>query len=259
MGHNKKMSENSLKRSPNSILMMKGQEKIAMLTCYDFPTARILNDLNLDLVLVGDSLGEVLYGFPNTTLVTLELMLSHVKAVRLGLTNVHLMADMPFQTYEEPQTALRNAKKLIEAGADSVKLESPKTEVVKVLVENGIAVFGHVGLTPQTIHDYKKQGKDESSAQMIYQESLRQEAAGCFGLVIEAVPTELAEKITQALKIPTIGIAAGESCDGQVLVFHDVFGYDKKERSYSPKLAHVREEILKAGELYLEKVKGKNE
>jgi 3-methyl-2-oxobutanoate hydroxymethyltransferase len=237
------------------ILEMKGREKIAVLTGYDFPTARILDEMNLDMVLVGDSLGEVLYGFPNTTLVDMLLMLRHVKAVRLGLKKTHLMADMPFASYDEPNEALTNAVALKRAGADSVKLENPTSEVVRILVENDIAVFGHVGLTPQTIHDYKKQGKDAESAKRILDDSLRLEAAGCFGMLIEAVPDELAREITSRLAIPTVGIAAGPHCDGQVLVFHDVFGYEEKERSYSPKRAFIREALLAGGKAYVESVK----
>ncbi len=243
------------KLSPSEIRAKKGREKLAVLTAYDFPSAAMLDDAGLDFVLVGDSLGEVVHGLPDTTHVTSDLMCLHVAAVRRGLKKTHLMGDMCYQTYDDPESALVNAKKLVAAGADSVKLENPKTEVVEALCRAGISVFGHVGLTPQTIHPYKKQGRDPVSAQKIMEEALRQEKAGCFGLVIEAVPDELAGRISKALAIPTVGIAAGNATDGQVLVFHDVFGFFAGERSYLKKRADVRGQIINAAAAYVADVK----
>lgn len=235
----------------------KNREILAVLTAYDYPSAFMLDGVGLDFVLVGDSLGEVIHGFPDTTHVTNDLMRLHTAAVRRGLKRTHLMSDMPFQTYEDPASALHNARELVAAGADSLKLENPKSEVVKKLVSEGIAVFGHVGLTPQTIHPYKKQGKDRESARRILEEAKRQEAAGCFGLVIEAVPDELAAEITRSLSIPTVGIAAGLGVDGQVLVFHDLFGFYAQDRSYVKKRADVFGAVEKAGRDYVASVKAK--
>ncbi|MBL8993923.1 MAG: 3-methyl-2-oxobutanoate hydroxymethyltransferase [Spirochaetia bacterium] len=241
----------------SGIRAKKNREILAVLTAYDYPSALMIDGVGLDIVLVGDSLGEVIHGFPDTTHVTTELMCLHTAAVRRGLKQTHLMADMPFHTYEDPVSALENARRLIRVGADSLKLENPKTEVVETLVAEGIAVFGHVGLTPQTIHPYKKQGKDPESAKRILNEAKRQEAAGCFGLVIEAVPDELASEITHSLAIPTVGIAAGTGVDGQVLVFHDLFGFYARDRSYVKKRADVFGSVEKAARDYVASVKNK--
>jgi len=235
---------------------MKGREKIAMLTVYDFPGALMLRGSGLDMALVGDSLAEVVYGYPNTTHADMDLMLRHVEAVRRGLGDeIHLLGDMPFRSCEEPQQALANAKRMIDAGAQSVKMENPTPAVVERVVREGIPVFGHVGLTPQTIHEYKKQGKDPVSAARILSEAHAQEKAGCFGLVVEAIPESLAGEIADALSIPVIGIAAGGHCDGQVLVFHDVFGFYARDRSYAPKLSRVFESVHTAAAAFVRQVK----
>lgn len=249
--------ESSVLQSAADLRAKKNRDILAVLTAYDYPSALMVDNAGLDFVLVGDSLGEVIHGFPDTTHVTNDLMCLHTAAVRRGLKKTHLMADMPFQTYEDPESALGNARALIASGANSLKLENPKTEVVKKLVSEGIAVFGHVGLTPQTIHPYKKQGKDPESAERILNEAKRQEAAGCFGIVIEAVPDELASEITRALSIPTVGIAAGLGVDGQVLVFHDLFGFYARERSYVKKRADVFGAVEKAARDYVASVKNR--
>jgi 3-methyl-2-oxobutanoate hydroxymethyltransferase len=242
-------------KSDSDLRAMKGREKVAMITAYDYPQALMLEDSGIDVVLVGDSLAEVVYGYPNTTHADMELMLRHVEAVRRGLGDIHLLGDMPIHSCDDPEQALANAKRMVNAGAQSVKMENPKPSVVERVVQAGIPVFGHVGLTPQTIHDYKKQGKDPVSAARILSEARAQEKAGCFGLVVEAIPDSLAGEITQALHIPVIGIAAGSHCDGQVLVFHDLFGFYSRERSYVHKLTHVHELVRAAAGQYARQVK----
>ena len=217
-----------------------------MLTVYDFPSAAMVDDLELDLALVGDSLGEVVYGLPNTQYVTMDLMARHVEAVARGMKQTHIVGDMPFASYGEENAALTHAQRLIDSGAHSVKLENPSDAVVRKLAAHGIPVMGHVGLTPQSILDYKKQGKDPESARRITEDALRLQNAGCFAVVIEAVPDALAGNISRGLTIPIIGIAAGAEVDGQVLVWHDLFGFDAKKRSYSPKMADVRGQIRRA-------------
>lgn len=234
---------------------MKGREKMAMITAYDYPQALMLEGTGIDVVLVGDSLAEVVYGYPDTTRADMDLMLRHVEAVRRGLGDIHLLGDMPFQSCDEPEQALANAKRMVSAGAQSVKMENPPPTVVERVVQAGIPVFGHVGLTPQTIHDYKKQGKDPVSAARILSEARALEKAGCFGLVVEAIPDSLAGEITLALRIPVVGIAAGSHCDGQVIVFHDLFGFYGRERSYVHKLAHVHEIVRAAAGQYARQVK----
>ena len=211
-------------KTAQDLKISKNKKKLAFLTCYDFTFAKTMDTCNLDAILVGDSLGEVLYGMDNTTFVTLEMMIQHTKAVKKGLCKTHLIADMPFNTYETKTEALSNAKKLIAGGANSVKLENPKSVVVEKLVANDIPVCGHIGLTPQTNQNYKKQGNDDLSKKQIIQDAKRLQQAGCYAMVLEAVNTHLAQKITSILQVPTIGIASGPYCDGQILVHYDLFG-----------------------------------
>lgn len=205
-------------------------EKITMLTAYDYPTATILEKSGIDMILVGDSLGMVVLGYDSTVPVTMEEMLHHAKAVRRGAPNTFVVVDLPYLSYATSQEALQNAGRLIkEAGADAVKLEGGKdySEIVRFLTKSGVPVVGHIGLTPQTatqLGGFKVQGKDVESATKLLQDALAIEKAGAMMLVLEAIPAALAERITQKSSIPTIGIGAGEQCDGQVLVFHDLAG-----------------------------------
>ena len=211
-------------------LKRKKGERLAMLTAYDYPGARLVAEAGIDLILVGDSLGMVVLGYDSTVPVTMDDMVHHTKAARRGAPEAFLIADMPFLSYATPQDAIANAARLMkDAHADSIKLEGG-TEVVPVveaLVRAGVPVLGHVGLTPQTasaLGGYKLQGKDEAQARKIVEDAAALEAAGCWGVVLELVPAPLARLVTERIGIPTIGIGAGPDCDGQVLVFHDVVG-----------------------------------
>jgi 3-methyl-2-oxobutanoate hydroxymethyltransferase len=211
-------------------LKRKKGERLAMLTAYDYPSARLVAEAGVDLILVGDSLGMVVLGYDSTVPVTMDDMVHHTKAARRGAPEAFLIADLPFLSYGTVGDALANAARFMkDAHADSVKLEGG-TEVVPVveaLTRAGVPVLGHVGLTPQTasaLGGYKLQGKDEAQARKIVEDALALEAAGCWGVVLELVPAPLAKLITERLRIPTIGIGAGADCDGQVLVFHDMVG-----------------------------------
>jgi len=243
-------------KSADEIRKMKGVEPIAMLTCYDYPTALALDTCGLDIIFVGDTLGEVVLGFPNTTYVTMEMMLHHLGAVRRGVRQAHLLADMPFRSYDEPAAARRNAERLIDAGADSVKLEGPAYEAVRAIRQAGIEAMGHVGLTPQTDQDYRKKGTDEASAERILREATTLAELGCYAVVVEAVPARLAERITRSIPIPTIGIAAGPACDGQVLVSTDLLGLFEKQPPFVTKRADLRGQIIRAAKGFVESVKG---
>mgnify|MGYP001412609296 FL=1 len=211
-------------------LRKKKGARLAMLTAYDFPSARLVAEAGVDLILVGDSLGMVVLGYDSTLPVTVADMVHHTAAARRGAPEAFVIADMPFLSYGTPQQALDTAARLMkEAHADSVKLEGGEevAPVVEALVRAGVPVLGHVGLTPQTasaLGGYKLQGKDEAAAKRIMEGAVALERAGCWGVVLELVPAPLAKLITERIGIPTIGIGAGADCDGQVLVFHDMVG-----------------------------------
>jgi 3-methyl-2-oxobutanoate hydroxymethyltransferase len=205
--------------------------KIAMITAYDYPTALLADKAGMDLILVGDSLAMVVLGYESTVPVTMEEMLHHSKAVRRGAKEAVLVGDMPFGSYQEgPQQAIHNAVRFLkEAGMDAVKLEggANQAEVAHALVKNGIPVMGHIGLLPQLVSatgGFKVQGRDTQGAQRLIDDAKALEEAGCFSVVLEAIPDRLAGLITRSIKIPTIGIGAGPECDGQVLVMHDLIG-----------------------------------
>ncbi|MDF2569240.1 MAG: PanB [Sporomusa sp.] len=206
-------------------------EVITMLTAYDAAFARLLDDAGVDMLLVGDSVGNVMLGYDSTLPVTMEDMLHHVRAVCRGASRSLVVADMPFMSYQvSVEEALRNAGRFLkETGAQAVKLEGGKevAPAVKAMTAAGIPVVGHLGLTPQSVHQlggFKVQGKDVTAAQQLLEDARLLEAAGAFALVLECVPSQLASKVSQALSIPTIGIGAGNGCDGQVLVTHDLLG-----------------------------------
>ncbi len=211
---------------------LKGKKaaRLAMLTAYDYPSAKLVAEAGIDLILVGDSLGMVVLGYDSTLPVTVDDMVHHTRAARRGAPDAFLIADMPFLSYGTPEQALATAARLMkDAGADSVKLEGgvESVPIVEALQRAGVPVLGHVGLTPQTasaLGGYRLQGKDEENARRIDDGAAALEAAGCWGIVLELVPAELARMVTQRIAIPTIGIGAGAHCDGQVLVFHDVVG-----------------------------------
>jgi len=216
------------------ILLRKNQEKIICLTAYTFPIAKIL-DKYCDVILVGDSLGMTIYGLPDTVDVTLEMMINHGQAVMRASAKALVVIDLPHGTYEESLVqALQSAKKVItETGCDAIKIETSRdmAATVKFLVENKINVMGHVGLLPQSVRKiggYKYQGRDEISAKEILETAKAVTEAGAFAIVIEAVPSKLADEISAAIKIPTIGIGASAACDGQVLVIDDLLGLNQE-------------------------------
>ncbi len=206
-------------------------QKICMVTAYDATFARILDEAGADVLLVGDSLGMVVQGHDSTLPVTMEQMIYHSAAVRRGARRAHVVGDLPFMSYQvSPQEAVRNAGRLVaEGGVGSVKLEGGAefADVVSAMTRASIPVMGHLGLTPQSVHKmggYVVQGRDEDAARKILEDAIALEQAGCYALVLEGVPLELARTITQRLSIPTIGIGAGRYCDGQVLVCYDLLG-----------------------------------
>jgi 3-methyl-2-oxobutanoate hydroxymethyltransferase len=206
-------------------------KKIVCLTAYDYPTARLLDEAGVDVLLVGDSLAMVALGYDSTLPVTLDEMLHHARAVRRGTKHALLVADMPFGSYHsDTAESLRNAVRFIkEAGVEAVKVEGGerRLELIARLTEAEIPVMGHIGLTPQSVNalgGYRVQGKTTDSAEQLLRDARAVEAAGAFAVVLEAVPRELAAQITRELRIPTIGIGAGPDCDGQILVVHDLLG-----------------------------------
>ena len=212
--------------------MRKGKEKIIMLTAYDYQIAKILDEAGIDLILVGDSLGMVIQGYTNTKSVTIEDMLYHTRAVARGAKNTPIVGDMPIDCDKSVEDALKNAKRFLEAGAQGVKIEGNKSKVVKALLNAGIPVMGHVGLLPQTAENYRVKGKQPTEAQKILDEALKLDKLGVFSIVLECIPENLAKRITEAVRAPTIGIGAGKHCDGQVLVINDMLGFDL---SFAPK------------------------
>ena len=211
-------------------LKRKKGARLAMLTAYDYPSAKLVAEAGVDLILAGDSLGMVVLGYDSTIPVTMEDMLHHTRAARRGAPEAFLIADLPFLSYGTVEQALANSARLMkEAGADSVKLEggAEAVPIVEALVRAGVPVLGHVGLTPQTassLGGYKLQGKDEANARRILDGAVALEQAGVWGVVLELVPAQLARLVTARISVPTIGIGAGADCDGQVLVFHDLVG-----------------------------------
>src|SRR5450631_457257 len=216
-------------------------ERITALTAYDYPTARLLDEAGIDIVLVGDSLGMVVLGYESTLPVTLDEMLHHTRAVRRGTRRALVVADMPYGTYHaDTAEALRNAVRFVkEAGAEAVKIEGGerRLELIARLTEAEIPVMGHVGLTPQSVNalgGYRVQGKTPDAAEQLLRDARAVEAAGAFAIVLEGIPRELAAQITRELRIPTIGIGAGPECDGQILVLHDLIGLGS---GHTPKFA----------------------
>jgi 3-methyl-2-oxobutanoate hydroxymethyltransferase len=208
----------------SEIRALKGKQKIVMLTAYDYQIARILESVNIDMILVGDSLGMVFQGNPNTKQVTMYAMLYHTEAVSKGATNTLIVADMPIHSYDSPEQALTNAKQLCKAGAQAVKIEGNQTEVIQMLLKHDIPVMGHLGLLPQSAEKFRVQGKIPEQADQIWRDALELDKLGVFSLVLECIPEWLARKITHDIKTPTIGIGAGKHCDGQVLVVTELLG-----------------------------------
>jgi 3-methyl-2-oxobutanoate hydroxymethyltransferase len=219
---------------PDLLAMKAAGRRIVMLTCYDAAFARLLEQAEVDVLLVGDSVNQVLAGQETTLSATLDQMIYHAASVRRGARRALVFVDLPFLTYQvSPTEAIRNAGRVLqESGAHGVKLEGgrPMAETVRALVDRGIPVIGHLGLTPQSVHalgGYRVQGRDASAAERLLADARALEEAGACGIVLELLPAALAKRITAALTIPTIGIGAGAGCDGQVLVLHDMLGLNE--------------------------------
>ncbi len=226
-------------------------EVISMLTAYDYPTALVMDQVGLDIILVGDSLGMVVLGYESTLQVTMEEMIHHCRAVARGAKYALLVGDMPFMSYQISTTeAIRNAGRFLqEGGMNAIKLEggSERAETIRAIVDTGIPVMGHLGLTPQSVHQlggYRPQGRDAEAAYRLVEDALVLQEAGCFSLVLESIPGKLAELVSQRLDIPTLGIGAGIGCDGQVLVTHDLLGIFER---FTPKF--VKRYANLAGEM----------
>lgn len=233
----------------------KGREKIVMLTAYDYQIAKILDEISIDLILVGDSLGMVVQGHSNTKSVTMMDMIYHVRAVARGAENTPIIGDMPINSCNTIKDGLKNAKKFIEAGAHGVKIEGNRPQVVRALMEAGIPVMGHVGMLPQMAETYRVKGKRPEEAEEIFRDAVDLDRLGVFSMVLECIPKRLAKKITENVKAPTIGIGAGKYCDGQVLVINDMLGLDEHFKpKYVKRYATLNKVIKDAVARFMEEV-----
>jgi len=238
------------------------QKKITMLTAYDYPFAKIVDEAGIDAIIVGDSVGMVVQGLENTLPVTMDEMIYHTKIVSRAVKNAMVIGDLPFMSYQASvEEAVRNAGRFLkDAGASAVKIEggAEVAQHIRAMTKSDIPVMAHIGLTPQSIHrmgGYKIQGKTEESAKKLLEEAHIAEDAGAFSLLLEAIPKGLARKITEELSIPTIGIGAGPYCDGQVLVLHDVIGlFERFLPKFAKRYANLKDEALKAIIAYKEEV-----
>jgi len=244
------------------IVAMKGRQKITMLTAYDYPLASLVDKAGIDMILVGDSVANVVLGLKSTTEVGMNEMLHHAKAVTRAVAHALVIGDMPYESYQlKPEDSVKNARRFIEeAKCDAVKLEwfDFCLEVTEKILKSGIPVMGHIGLTPQTadkLGGFKVQGKDAQAAQRLIEQAEGLEKLGCFSIVLECVPDKIAQRITKKLKIPTIGIGAGVDCDGQVLVTHDLLGlFERYTPKFVKKYINLSPLILKAMEEYKDEV-----
>jgi 3-methyl-2-oxobutanoate hydroxymethyltransferase len=240
-------------------------KKITMLTAYDYPIARLVDEAGIDCILVGDSLGMVVLGYESTVPVTMDEMIHHSKAVRRGTKYAFLIGDMPFMSYQaSKEEAIRNAGRFMkEAGCDAVKLEggAEVAAQAKAIVNAGIPVMGHLGLTPQSISKlggYRVQGKDAVAAKRIVEDAHKLEAAGCFSIVLECVPDEVAKMVTDSVPIPTIGIGAGLRCDGQVLVTNDMLGlFDRFVPKFVKQYVKLSQAIYEAVKKFRDEVESR--
>ncbi|MFT5585763.1 MAG: 3-methyl-2-oxobutanoate hydroxymethyltransferase [Cognaticolwellia sp.] len=252
------------KKTALDLLKMKADSKrITMVTAYDYSMAKIVDAAGVDMVLVGDSLGMVIQGMPDTLSVTLDDMAYHGRCVARGLEKAHLTVDLPFMSYQiSPEQALQSAGRLVQEGkAQSVKLEGGARSVAAVdrIVSAGIPVVAHLGLTPQSVHTlggWKVQGRGDRAGEQLIHDAIALQDAGAFALVLEMVPAELAAEVSEALEIPTIGIGAGVHCDGQVLVINDLLGFDL---GFSPRFlkryAEMQPQMIQAVQSYVEEVR----
>jgi 3-methyl-2-oxobutanoate hydroxymethyltransferase len=237
-------------------------EKIAVLTAYDYPTARLLDESGIDVILVGDSLGMVVLGYPDTTLVTMEDMLHHTRAVVRGAQRALIIADLPFGSAETPEQAVANSRRFLDAGAHAVKIEGGASHAAHVtaLVSADIPVMAHIGMQPQRVRiegGYRMKGKTPEQAESLLTDAALVEKAGAFGLLLELVVPSVAKQITARARIPTIGIGSGPDCSGQVLVLHDVIGlFPWFKPKFATQRADVASEIRRAVSEFVRQVKG---
>ena len=247
--------------TPKKIVEMKGREKITMVTAYDYPSALIADKAGMDIIFIGDSLGMVVYGEENTLNVSMDQMVYHTRAVAKGVKRALVLADMPFMSYEVSiEEGMKNAARLIQAGADAVKIEGgyDHYKLVKKLVRSGIPVMGHTGLTPQRylrLGGYRLMGEREEEIEEILMDAKALEKAGAFAMVLEFMLSDVAKLVTEEVKIPTIGIGSGPYCDGQVLVWHDLLGIYENVPPFVKKYADLRSMIGLALEEYKNDVK----
>ncbi len=250
----------------SSIRDSKGKQKLSCLTAYDYTSARLLDEAGVNLILIGDSLAMTVLGYENTLPVTMEEMLHHTAAAARGVKNALLAADMPFMSYQVSiEQAVANAGRFLkEAGADAVKIEGGtiRADTIKALVANGIPVMGHIGLTPQSVNQfggYKVQGRKPPEAKQLIADAIALEEAGAFAIVLECIPGGLASDITKSVKVPTIGIGAGNHCDGQILVIHDILGmFQDLSPKFVKRYAELGNEIKEAVKEYTKDVQNGN-
>jgi len=229
--------------------------KIVMLTCYDYPTAVLQEKADVDVIFVGDSVGTNVLGYQSETQVSLDEMIYHLRMVRRGVSDAYLLVDMPYKTYEDPASALNTAQKLLSYGADGVKLEGFHPDVIKRLSDNRIEVCGHLGYNPQYHTKAAVQGKTQESASILIEEALQLQQAGASMLVLELMPDELAAIITNKLRIPTIGIGAGNRTDGQVLIVADMLGSNPQKLRHAKRYTEFGEQALSAFQAYADEVR----
>ncbi|HEU5248104.1 MAG TPA: 3-methyl-2-oxobutanoate hydroxymethyltransferase [Candidatus Udaeobacter sp.] len=236
-------------------------EKITALTAYDYPTARLLDESGVDIILVGDSLGMVVLGYQDTTAVTMEEMLHHTRAVARGVKQALIVADMPIHTYDAPEQAVETARKFVDVGARAVKLEGGASHVAQIaaITQAGIPFMAHIGMLPQSVREeggYRIKGRTQSEAEALLTDARAVEEAGAFSVVLEIVVADIAKRITKTIGIPTIGIGSGQHCDGQILVTHDLIGLFPwfTPKFVSPE-ARVADEIRRAARAFIEQTR----
>ncbi len=257
------MPEHGKRITAPAVRAMKGKSRVAVLTAYDYPTARLADAAGADVILVGDSLGMVVLGYPDTLSVTVDEMVHHTRAAARGTKHALLVGDMPWLSYHvSVDQTIENAGRFIRAGATAVKLEGGKPSrirMVEAILDCEIPVMGHIGLTPQSVNafgGFKVQGKGAEAAKRLIDQAVALDEAGCFSLVLECVPAELAAFISEKVSIPTIGIGAGPACDGQVLVYHDLLGlYDDLAPKFVRRYAEAGTVMREALQRYVEDVR----
>jgi 3-methyl-2-oxobutanoate hydroxymethyltransferase len=251
------------KITPDMVRSWKGtQRRISALTAYDFPTAKLLDEAGIDLLLVGDSLGMTILGYPDTTQVQIEDVVHHTRAVARGVSSALIVADLPIHSYDRPDLAVQNSRRLVEAGAQAIKLEGGKawSGQIRAITDAGIPFVGHIGMLPQHILEeggYRTKGRTPDERRFLLDEARVIEDHGGFAVVLELIDAAVAAEISEAISIPTIGIGSGSGCDGQILVFHDLVGYFPWFKpKHATAEANVAEEIRKAARAYIDRVRG---